>query len=39
MAYTRNSIEDSKRMSRKLVVASGGKEKQPGEGVSGGRKL
>ena len=32
-AYTRNNIEDSIRVSRKLVVASEGKERQPGEGT------
>ena len=37
-AYTRNNIEDSRRVSRKLVVASKGKDRQPGEGTTWGRK-
>ena len=38
-AYTRNIIEDSKRVSRKLVVAREENERQPGEGTAGGTKL
>ena len=38
-AYTRNIIEDSKRASRKLVVAREENERQPGEGTAGGTKL
>ena len=37
-AYTRNNIDDSRRVSRKLVVASGGRERQPGEGTLWGKK-
>ena len=37
-AYTRNNIDDSRRVSRKLVVASEGKERQPGEGTVWGQK-
>ena len=32
-AYTRNNIEDARRVSRKLGVASGGEERGPGEGT------
>ena len=32
-AFTRNNIEDSRRVSRKLVVASEGKERKSGEGT------
>ena len=34
-AYARKNITDLRRMSRKLVVASEGKERQPGEGTAG----
>ena len=37
-AYTRNTIEDSGNVSRKLVVARDGKGRQPGEGTVWGRK-
>ena len=37
-AYSRNNIEDARRVSRKLGVSSGGKERQPGEGTVWGRK-
>ena len=32
-AYTRNNIEDSIRVSRKLVVATEGNETRPGKGL------
>ena len=38
-AYTQNNTGDARRVSRKLGVASGGKERQPGEGAVWGRKL
>ena len=34
-AYARKNITDLRRVSRKLVVASEGKERQPGEGTAG----
>ena len=37
-AYTRNYTEDARRVSRKLGVASWGKERQPGEGTVWGRE-
>ena len=37
-AYTRNKVEDSGRVSRKLAVANVGEERQPGEGIVWGRK-
>ena len=37
-AYTRNGIELARRVSRKPSVASGGKERQLGEGTVWGRK-
>ena len=37
-AYTRNDIDDLRRVSRKLVVASEGRERQPGEGTVWGKK-
>ena len=37
-AYTRDNIQDSKRVSRKVVVARGVKERQSGEGTVEGRK-
>ena len=36
--YTRNYTEDARRVSRKLGVASWGKERQPGEGTVWGRE-
>ena len=38
-AYTRNNIEDSKRVSRKLVLGREGNERQPGEEKAGGRTI
>ena len=37
-AYTRDNIQDSKRVSRKVVVAREVKERQSGEGTVEGRK-
>ena len=37
-AYTRDNIQYSKRVSRKVVVAREMKERQSGEGTAGGRK-
>ena len=37
-AYTRNSVEVSRRVASKPGVASGRKERQPGEGTVWGRK-
>ena len=37
-ADTRHNIDDSRRVSCKLVVASERKDKQPREGTAGGRK-
>ena len=37
--YTGNNIEGSQRVSRTLVIADEGKERQPGEGTARGRKL
>ena len=37
-AYTRNNIDDSRRVPRKIVVASEGRERQPGEGAVWGKK-
>ena len=37
-AYTRNTVEDSRNVARKLGVARDGKERQPGEGTVWGRK-
>lgn len=37
--YSRNNVQHSRRVSRKLVVTSEEKERQPGKGTAGGRKL
>ena len=37
-AYTRNNVEDSRRVSRKLVMASKRKERQPRKTTTWGRK-
>ena len=37
-AYKRNNIDDTRRVSRNLVVASDGRERQPGEGTMWGKK-
>ena len=37
-SYTRDNIQDSKTVSRKVVVAREVKERQSGEGTAGGRK-
>ena len=36
-ANTRNNVDDSRRVSRKLVVASEGRERQPAEGTVWGQ--